>query len=160
MPTPLLLMMQSLIITPSRGKCDRLPTFRRGLDGNGESCEDAGVQIVCKGAEKGMQIPESYVNERVDHLGVGAGVYEERGLAAYLDRLAGETNRQVSVGTATVAMILNGLGFSNRRLYMALLSSIFLEMTAYELVLLSRFDLVRLNFTRFVAAQNIKRLLL
>jgi len=33
-------------------------------------------------------------------------------------------------------------------------------MTAYELVLLSRFDLVRLNFTRFVAAQNIKRLLL
>jgi len=107
-----------------------------------------------------MQIPESYVNERVDHLGVGAGVCEERGLAAYLDRLAGETNRQVSVGTATVAMILNGLGFSNRRLYMALLSSIFLEMTAYELVLLSRFDLVRLNFTRFVAAQNIKRLLL
>src|SRR5258708_13016124 len=33
-------------------------------------------------------------------------------------------------------------------------------MTAYELVLLSRFDLVRLNFTRFVAAQNIKHLLL
>src|SRR5438128_863474 len=30
----------------------------------------------------------------------------------------------------------------------------------YELVLLSRFDLVRLNFTRFVATQNIKRLLL
>src|SRR5258708_19849857 len=33
-------------------------------------------------------------------------------------------------------------------------------MTAYELVLLLRFDLVRLNFTRFVAAQDIKRLLL
>lgn len=65
-----------------------------------------------------MQIPENYVNERLDHLGVGAGVCEERGLAAYLDRLAGETNRQVSVGTATVAMILNGLGFSNRRLYL------------------------------------------
>ena len=64
-----------------------------------------------------MQTPESYVNERLDHLGVVAGVCEEIGLAAYLDRLAGETNRHVSMGTATVAMILNGLGFSNRRLY-------------------------------------------
>ena len=65
-----------------------------------------------------MQTPESYVNERLDHLGVVAGVCEEIGLAAYLDRLAGETNRHVSMGTATVAMILNGLGFSNRRLYL------------------------------------------
>ncbi len=65
-----------------------------------------------------MQPPESYVNERLDHLGVVAGVCEEIGLAAYLDRLAGETNHHVSMGTATVAMILNGLGFSNRRLYL------------------------------------------
>jgi len=65
-----------------------------------------------------MQTPESYVNERLDHLGVVAGVCEEIGLAAYLDRLAGETNHHVSMGTATVAMILNGLGFSNRRLYL------------------------------------------
>jgi transposase len=49
---------------------------------------------------------------------VVAGVCEEIGLAAYLDRLAGETNHHVSMGTATVAMILNGLGFSNRRLYL------------------------------------------
>ena len=65
-----------------------------------------------------MQPPESYVNERLDHLGVVAGVCEEIGLAAYLDRLAGETNHHVSMGTATVAMILNGLGFNNRRLYL------------------------------------------
>ena len=65
-----------------------------------------------------MQSPENYVNERLDHLGVVAGVCEEIGLAAYLDRLAGETNRHVSIGTVTVAMILNGLGFSNRRLYL------------------------------------------
>jgi transposase len=65
-----------------------------------------------------MQTSESYVNERLDHLGLVAGVCEEIGLAAYLDRLAGETNRHVSMGTATVAMILNGLGFSNRRLYL------------------------------------------
>ena len=65
-----------------------------------------------------MQTPESYVNERLDHLGVVAGVCQEIGLAAYLDRLAGETKHHVSMGTATVAMILNGLGFSNRRLYL------------------------------------------
>ena len=58
------------------------------------------------------------MNERLDHLGVVAGVCDEIGLAAYLDRLAGETNHHVSMGTATVAMILNGLGFSNRRLYL------------------------------------------
>jgi transposase len=71
-----------------------------------------------EGAKEGMQTPENYVNERLDHLGVVAGVCEEIGLAAYLDGLAGETKHQVSMGTATVAMILNGLGFSNRRLYL------------------------------------------
>src|SRR5512142_2496014 len=65
-----------------------------------------------------MQTAERYVNERLDYLGIVAGVCEEIGLAAYIDRLAGETNHHVSLGTATVAMILNGLGFSNRRLYL------------------------------------------
>jgi hypothetical protein len=92
------------------------PHFAGDLDGNGNSCEDGGKDR--EGANEGMQTPESYVNERLDHLGVVAGVCEEIGLAAYLDRLAGETNRHVSMGTATVAMILNGLGFSNRRLYL------------------------------------------
>lgn len=56
--------------------------------------------------------------ERLDHLGIVAGVCQEIGLAAYLDALAGPSQQQVSVGTATVAMILNGLGFSNRQLYL------------------------------------------
>jgi hypothetical protein len=56
--------------------------------------------------------------ERLDHLGIVAGICQEIGLAAYLDVLAGPNDRQVSVGTATTAMILNGLGFSNRRLYL------------------------------------------
>jgi transposase len=56
--------------------------------------------------------------ERLDHLGIVAGICQEIGLAAYLDTLAGPSQQQVSVGTATVAMILNGLGFSNRRLYL------------------------------------------
>ena len=49
-----------------------------------------------------METTESSVNERLDHLGVVAGVCEEIGLAAHLDRLASETNHYVSMGTATV----------------------------------------------------------
>jgi transposase len=56
--------------------------------------------------------------ERLDHLGIVAGICREIGLADYLDALAGPSHQQVGVGTATVAMILNGLGFSNRRLYL------------------------------------------
>jgi transposase len=56
--------------------------------------------------------------ERLDHLGIVAGICREIGLAEYLDKLAGPSQQQVSVGTATVAMLLNGLGFSNRRLYL------------------------------------------
>ena len=56
--------------------------------------------------------------ERLDHLGIVAGICREIGLAEYLDGLAGPTQQQVSIGTATVAMLLNGLGFSNRRLYL------------------------------------------
>ncbi len=57
-------------------------------------------------------------SDRLDHLGIVAGVCREIGLAEYLDAVAGPTEQQVSVGTATVAMIVNGLGFSNRRLYL------------------------------------------
>jgi transposase len=56
--------------------------------------------------------------ERLDHVGISAGVCQEIGLVAYLDALAGANQQPVSIGTATVAMILNGLGFSNRRLYL------------------------------------------
>jgi phage shock protein PspC (stress-responsive transcriptional regulator) len=54
--------------------------------------------------------------ERRDQLGMVAGVCQESGLAAYLDAEAGSTQQQVRVGTATVAMLLNGLGLSTRRL--------------------------------------------
>src|SRR5438128_3491203 len=61
---------------------------------------------------------ESYINERLDHLGIVAGVCQEIGLAAWLDAQAPDRRQQVSVGTATVAMVLNGLGLSNRQLYL------------------------------------------
>ena len=59
-----------------------------------------------------------YQTERLDHLGIVAGVCREAGIAAWLDGQVGESRRGVSVGTAVVAMILNGLGFSNRQLYL------------------------------------------
>ena len=59
-----------------------------------------------------------YQTERLDHLGIVAGVCQEAGIAQWLDKQAGENHRSVSVGTATVAMVLNGLGFSNRQLYL------------------------------------------
>ncbi len=65
-----------------------------------------------------MQATERYVNERLDHLGIVAGVCQEIGLATWLDAQDPDNRQQVSVGTATVAMILNGLGFSNRQLYL------------------------------------------
>jgi transposase len=59
-----------------------------------------------------------YTTERLDHLGIVAGVCREIGLAAYLDALDERQHERVGVGAATVAMVLNGLGFSNRRLYL------------------------------------------
>lgn len=56
--------------------------------------------------------------ERLDHLGLVAGICREIGLAEYLDAQDAGSHERVSVGTATVAMVLNGLGFSNRRLYL------------------------------------------
>jgi transposase len=59
-----------------------------------------------------------YQTQRLDHLGIVAGVCREAGRAQWLDERAGEQRRSVSIGTASVAMILNGLGFSNRQLYL------------------------------------------
>ena len=59
-----------------------------------------------------------YQTQRLDHLGIVAGVCKEVGIAEWLDKRAGENRRSVSIGTATVAMILNGLGLSNRQLYL------------------------------------------
>jgi len=47
-----------------------------------------------------------------------AEVCREIGVAAWLDVQAPELAQQVSIDTATVAMVLNGRGFSNRQLYL------------------------------------------
>src|SRR2546426_9191914 len=69
---------------------------------------------------KGQKVSQEveYQTERLDHLGIVAGVGQEAGIAEWLDKQAGDSRRSVSIGKATVAMILNGLGFSNRQLYL------------------------------------------
>ena len=62
--------------------------------------------------------PEEFGIARLDHLGIVAGICREIGLAEELDARDEHLHERVSVGTATVAMILNGLGFANRRLYL------------------------------------------
>jgi len=58
------------------------------------------------------------VVEHLNHLGIVAEVCRESGVADWLDEQEPGKRHQVSVGTATTAMVLNGLGFSNRRLYL------------------------------------------
>src|SRR5438132_14022679 len=65
-----------------------------------------------------MSQEREYQTERLDHLGIVGAVCREAGIAAWLDAQAAESRRDVSVGTAVVAMILNGLGFANRQLYL------------------------------------------
>ncbi len=61
---------------------------------------------------------EEYSTQRLDHLGIVAGICREIGLAPWLDEQAMGSQQSVSIGTATTAMVLNGLGFSNRQLYL------------------------------------------
>ena len=63
-----------------------------------------------------MTTAENSITERLDHLGIVAGVCQEIGLAAWLDAQDPDNRQQVSVGTATGALILNGLGESLRHL--------------------------------------------
>ena len=60
-----------------------------------------------------------YETKRLDHLGIVAGVCHEIGLVNTIDEmLPGPSGRKVSCGQATLAMVLNGLGFTGRALYL------------------------------------------
>jgi transposase len=56
----------------------------------------------------------------MDHHGLVAAVCQELGIAKRIDEKLwnGDERRVISPGKAVVAMILNGLGFTNRRLYL------------------------------------------
>jgi transposase len=67
-----------------------------------------------------MTSSEHYSSKLLEHLGLVAGMYDELGLGELVDRLIVQDGgkRRVSVGQAVKAMILNGLGFANRALYL------------------------------------------
>ena len=56
--------------------------------------------------------------ERLDHLGIVAGICEQIGLVEQIDGYVGPTERKVTIGEATQAMVLNALGFVGRALYL------------------------------------------
>ena len=61
-----------------------------------------------------------YNSKNLDHLGLVAGMVDELGIPELIDKLIvqDQKQRRVSCGTLTKALILNGLGFSQRRLYL------------------------------------------
>lgn len=61
---------------------------------------------------------KKYETKRVDHLGIAAGICQEIGMIGTIDEAIGPTERQVSVGQAVQAMVLNGLGFTSRAMYL------------------------------------------
>jgi transposase len=60
----------------------------------------------------------SYTTQDLGHLGLVAGMCKELNIAESIDQLLPPTEKQISHGTAVCAMILNGLGFVNQRLYL------------------------------------------
>src|SRR5918994_2332392 len=67
-----------------------------------------------------MSETETYNSETLEHLGLVAGIFDELGIGDLVDELVPQdfSQRKVSVGRALKAMVLNGLGFANRRLYL------------------------------------------
>ena len=67
-----------------------------------------------------MASPQHYSSKRLNHLGLVAGMYDELGLGDLIDSLIVQDNRQrtVSLGQSIKAMVLNGLGFTHRALYL------------------------------------------
>jgi transposase len=65
-----------------------------------------------------MSAKPTYETQRIDHLGIVAGICQEISLIEKIDALVKTSDRKVSCGKATQAMILNALGFVGRALYL------------------------------------------
>lgn len=65
-------------------------------------------------------MPQPYRSQILDHLGLVAGMFDELGIADVIDQATQQNpeTRLVTVGHAVKAMVLNGLGFVNQRLYL------------------------------------------
>jgi transposase len=64
--------------------------------------------------------PGGYTSKLLNHLELVAGMYDELGIGETIDRLVRQdkTCKHVSIGQAIKAMVLNGLGFAHRALYL------------------------------------------
>lgn len=73
-------------------------------------------------------------SKTLDSLGLVAGMFDELGIVEMLDRIIPQdlSQKKVSVGQSIKAMVLNGLGFVNKRLY--LVSSFFNDKPTERLV--------------------------
>ena len=65
-----------------------------------------------------MSAEQTYETQRIDHPGVVSGICQEIDLIEQIDRQVKASDRKVSCGKATQAMILNALGFEGRALYL------------------------------------------
>lgn len=63
----------------------------------------------------------SYETKTMEHLGLIAGMFDELGIGELINEVVPQDveQRQVTIGQAVKAMVLNGLGFANRRLYLS-----------------------------------------
>lgn len=69
---------------------------------------------------KRVKTSDASAMSRLDHLGIVAGMCDEIGLVEVIDELIPCSSRRiVTHGTAVKAMILNGLGFAHRTLYLS-----------------------------------------
>lgn len=62
-----------------------------------------------------------YETKTIEHLGLVSGMVDELGIGQLIDQVVPQDHEQrlVTVGRAVKAMVLNGLGFANRRLYLS-----------------------------------------
>lgn len=60
----------------------------------------------------------TFTTQRLDHLGIVAGICHRIDLIDTIDTFIGKTKRNITVGEAVMAMILNALGFVSRPLYL------------------------------------------
>ena len=62
----------------------------------------------------------TYRSQVLDHLGLVAGMFDELGIGDVIDQATQQNPemRDLTVGEAVKAMVLNGLGFINQALYL------------------------------------------
>lgn len=67
-----------------------------------------------------MRSPVQYQSKTLEHLGLVSGMYDELEIGKLIDQAIPQdlTQRTVSIGQAIKAMVLNGLGFTQKALYL------------------------------------------